>query len=94
MYYRLVMESGHVGAGKSIETVRYFRAENPVDLFSFAARMPRAKGKMNGKGVKLIEKISKVEYERGVEFSSRNPYLKKRKAARKARRSKESVLFH
>jgi hypothetical protein len=45
MYYRAIIECGHMGAGKSVDTVRYFRAENPVDLFSAAARIPRAKGK-------------------------------------------------
>jgi hypothetical protein len=44
MYYRAIIECGHMGAGKSVDTVRYFRADNPGDLRSVAAGSPRPKG--------------------------------------------------
>ena len=79
MYYKAIIECGHMGAGKSLDTVRYFRAENPVDLFSVAARIPRTKGKAQGTGVKLLEKITREEYEKGRQETSSNPYLQTRK---------------
>jgi len=93
MYYRLVMENGHMGAGKSIDTVRYFMAQNPVDLFSAAARIPRAKGKGNASGVKLIEQITRDQYEQGVAMTRSNPYLARRRKSKKGRKKKEAV-FH
>ena len=93
MYYRLIIEGGHMGAGKAAEMVRYFRADNPVNLYSMAARIPRAKGKTYGTGVKLIEKITRDQYEDGLAKAGCNPYLKRRKGRKKASR-KRDVLFH
>jgi hypothetical protein len=93
MYYRLILEGGHMGAGKSVDMVRYFRSDDPVDLFSMAARAPRAKGKTFGTGVKLIEKITRDQFEEGLAKSVNNPYLKRRKNGKKCRK-KSSVLFH
>jgi len=93
MYYRLVVENGHVGAGKSIDTVRYFMAENPVDLFSNAARIPRAKGKANASGVKLIERVTRDQYEQGLALTQNNVYLARRKRKKKGKKKKET-LFH
>jgi len=75
MYYKAIIECGHLGAGKSLDTVRYFRADNPVDLFSAAARIPRAKGKSLGTGVKLLEKITREEYKKGIEETRSSLYL-------------------
>jgi hypothetical protein len=91
MYYKLILEGGHMGAGSSMEMVRYFRAENPVDLYSMAARMPRVKGKTHGTGVKLIEKISRKEYETGRKVTRGSEYLGTR---RSSRRKKSSKAFH
>ncbi len=71
MYFRLVVESGHVGAGKSVDTVRYHRAESAVDVFGWAARSPRAKRKSIAGGVKSIQPITREEYERGLRESKR-----------------------
>jgi hypothetical protein len=91
MYYKAIIECGHVGAGKSIDMVRYFMSDNMVDLFSAAARMPRAKGKACGTGIKLIEKISRNEYEEGRYESKSNSYLQKRK---NRNRKKKPVRFY
>ncbi len=69
MYFRLVVENGHVGAGKALDSVRYFRAENAVDVFGWAARSPRAKRKSVAGGVKLVQPITREEYEKGVRES-------------------------
>ncbi|UCF31894.1 MAG: hypothetical protein JSV26_05695 [bacterium] len=93
MYYRMVIEGGHLGAGKATEMVRYFRSDDPVDLFSTAARMPRAKGKTFGTGVKLIERITREQFEEGISRNRIDPYLRRRKESRK-KRKKSDVLFH
>lgn len=93
MYYKLIMESGHIGAGKSLETVRYFRGENPVDMFNIAARIPRTKGKDRGTGVKLVQSVSRDEYLEGIRQAAYNPYLNTRGKKKNNKRKKE-VLFH
>ena len=93
MYFKLILENGHVGAGKSLETVRYFRGENPVDMFNFAARVPRTKGKDRGTGVKLVQSVSRDEYLKGVQQVSNDNYLNTRKKKKNSRRKKET-LFH
>lgn len=92
MFFKLVLESGHVGAGNSLETVRYFTGQDPVEMFSVASRIPRVKGKINATGVKLIEKISREEFERGIKNNLKNSYFKTRK--KKAVRKRKDILFH
>jgi hypothetical protein len=93
MYYKMVIEGGHVGAGKSLDTVRYFKGENPVDMFSMAARMPRSKGKETGIGVKLVQNVSRDEYLEGIRQMESDRYLNRRKRQKRSKRKKE-VLFH
>jgi len=93
MYFKLVLESGHVGAGKSLETVRYFRGENPVDMFNVAARVPRVKGKNSGTGVKMVQSVSRDEYLKGIKQTSGDRYLSTRKKKKNTKRKKE-ILFH
>lgn len=93
MYYKLILESGHIGAGKSIETVRYFRGENTVDIFGIASRIPRVKGKNRCTGVKLVQSVSRDEYLKGIKNSGGDSYLKTRKKKKYNTRKKE-VLFH
>ena len=92
MYYKLILENGHIGAGKSLETVRFFRGESPVDMFDIAARIPRVKGKNRGTGVKLIQSISKDEYIQGIRQVAGDKYLSTRK--KKNTKRKKEVLFH
>jgi hypothetical protein len=75
MYFKLVMEGGHVGAGKSYDVVQYFEGD---DIFSVLARsphIPRLKKKEFGGGIKLIKEISWREYIHGKGREERNPYL-------------------
>jgi hypothetical protein len=93
MYFKLILENGHVGAGKSLETVRYFRGESPADMFDIAARVPRVKGKNRGTGVKLVQSVSREEYIRGIQQAADDRYLNTRKRKKHTKRKKE-VLFH
>jgi hypothetical protein len=92
MFFKLVLENGHVGAGNCLETVRYLTAQDPVEMFSIASRIPRVKGKVNATGVKLVEKISWEEFEKGMKSNLENSYLKTRK--KKTVRKRQDILFH
>ncbi len=94
MYFKLILEGGHVGAGKALDTVRYFRAENTVDAFELANRVPRVKGKSLGTGVKLIQQVSIEEYREGLRKTSADPYLNTRRKSRKSKNRRKDILFH
>ncbi|MDT8366923.1 MAG: hypothetical protein RRA15_10590 [bacterium] len=94
MYFKLILEGGHVGAGKSLETVRFFRAQSTLDAFDLANRVPRVKGKSIGTGVKLVQQVSREEYKEGVRRTSTDPYLNTRRKSRRSRRKSKEILFH
>ncbi len=75
MYFKLVMEAGHVGAGKSCEMVRYFEGDDIFGVLARSRRIPRLKKKESGNGIKLIKEISWREYIHGKGRERRNPYL-------------------
>lgn len=93
MYYKMILENGHVGAGKSLETVRYFRGDDAVDMFTMAARVPRVKGKDRCTGVKLVQPVSREEYIKGVQKAERDRYLSTRVKNKVAKQKKE-IYFH
>lgn len=65
MYYRILLEKGHVGAGKSLERTYYSASNDIISLYAAAAVMPGVKNKRRGCGVKLIERISREEFLKG-----------------------------
>ena len=75
MYYKVLMEGGHMGAGNSYDMCRYFSVSNVGVIFDLLKRMPRLKSKGSGRSVKLIEPISKEEYRIGRSSEARDPYL-------------------
>jgi len=75
MYFKLVMEVGHVGAGKSYEMVRYFEGNDIFGVLARSRHTPRLKKKEFGGGVKLIKEISWREYIYGKGGERRDPYL-------------------
>jgi hypothetical protein len=74
MYFKLVMEAGHVGAGKSCDMVRYFEGEDIFGILARSRRIPRLKKKESGNGIKLIKEISRREYIHGKGQERRNPF--------------------
>ncbi|MCD6326776.1 hypothetical protein J7M28_04375 [bacterium] len=74
MYFRVVVECGHIGAGKSFEAVRYWRARNVSAALSSASSLPRAK-KKSVRAVKSVVPISRTEYVSGLRDESQDPYL-------------------
>lgn len=75
MYFKLVMEGGHVGAGKSYEMVRYFEGDDIFSVLAKSFHTPRVKKKEFGGGIKLIKEISWREYLIGKGREKRDPYL-------------------
>ena len=75
MYFKLVMEGGHVGAVKSYEMVRYFQGDDIFGVLARSRRTPRLKKKERGGSIKLIKEISWGEYLTGKGRERRDPYL-------------------
>jgi len=75
MYYKVLMEGGHMGAGKSYDMCRYFSVSNIGVIFDLLGRMPRLKSKGLGSSVKLIEPISREEFKKGRSSEMTDPYL-------------------
>jgi len=88
MFYKLILESGHVGAGKSYEMVRYLKGSDIFSVLFSASHFPRVKKKGNRKGIKLIQEITKTEYLQGRMRERWDPYLNThRKRAKRIPRS-------
>lgn len=75
MYYKVLMEGGHMGAGKYYNMCRYFSVSNVGVIFDLLGKMPRLKSKGVGRSVKMIEPISKEEFKKGRISEARDPYL-------------------
>ena len=75
MYYRVLMEGGHLGAGKSYDMVRYFQADSLLSVFDILSHLPRLKAKGMSKSVKRIETVSKQEYVQGRYVEKKSRYL-------------------
>jgi len=75
MFFKLILEGGHLGAGKSYDIVKYLKGRDILAVLTWAFSIPRAKKKESGKGVKLIKEISKNEYLLGKLREKGDPYL-------------------
>jgi hypothetical protein len=75
MYFKLVMEGGHVGAGKSYDMVRYFEGDDIFGVLARSLHTPRLKKKEFGSGIKLIKEISWQEYSYGKGRERKDQYL-------------------
>ncbi len=74
MYFKLVMEAGHVGAGKSCDMVRYFEGDDIFGILARSHHTPRLKKKESGLGIKLIKEISRQEFIHGKGRERDNPF--------------------
>jgi hypothetical protein len=75
MYFKLVMEAGHIGAGKSCDMVRYFEGDDIFGILARSRHIPRLKKKDSGIGIKLIKEISRREYIYGKGQERKDPFL-------------------
>jgi len=100
MFFKLILESGHVGAGKSYEMVRYLEGRDIFSVLFFASHFPRVKKKGTRKGIKLIQEINRREYLQGRMRERGDPYLNthRRKAKGTSRNVTSSLalgsVFH
>jgi hypothetical protein len=91
MFFKLILESGHVGAGKSYEMVRYLRGRDIFSVLFSASHFPRVKKKGSRKGIKLIQEITRREYLQGRVREREDPYLNIHK--RGAKRTPRNVTL-
>lgn len=66
MFYKAVIECGHIGAGNSIERVWFLKGNDPIAVLQRARMLPRVKRKDTLMSIKLLQRISKSEYIRGM----------------------------
>jgi hypothetical protein len=79
MFFKLILEAGHVGAGKSFDMVRYFSGRDIMAVMDSALKTPRVKKKVGGRAIKLIKPISENEYLLGKRIEASDPYLNPRR---------------
>jgi hypothetical protein len=75
MYYKVLMELGHMGAGKSHKLVRYFKADNLGALFKTLKQYLGLKSKGRAKGVLMVEPINRQAYEKGKVLEWKRDYV-------------------
>lgn len=93
MFFKLILESGHVGAGKSYDMVRYLEGRDIFSVLFTASRFPRVKKKGTRKGIRLIQEITRREYLQGRMREREDPYLNtRRRRAKRIRRKMSSPL--
>ena len=90
MFFKLILESGHMGAGKSYEMVRYLQGRDIFSVLLSASHFPRVKKKGSRKGIKLIQEITRREYLRGRMREREDPYLNTHKG--RAKRTSRNIV--
>ena len=75
MYYKVLMEGGHMGAGKSYDITRYLQAESLGSILDILKKMPRLKVKGFSRSVKEIAVVSREEFFQGKKVEGRDNYL-------------------
>lgn len=66
MFYKLIIECGHMGAGNGFERVWFIKGSNPLAILQKARKMPGVKRKETSLAIKLIKEIGKEEYVNGI----------------------------
>ncbi|HAG50977.1 MAG: hypothetical protein A2X87_01645 [Deltaproteobacteria bacterium GWC2_42_51] len=66
MFYKIIIECGHMGAGNGLERIWFIKGENPLVVLQKARKLPRVKRKETSLAIKLIQEISKEEYISGI----------------------------
>lgn len=66
MFYKLIIECGHMGAGNGFERVWFVKGSNPLAILQRARTMPGVKRKETSLAIKLIKEITREEYINGI----------------------------
>ncbi|HHL39385.1 MAG TPA: hypothetical protein ENJ37_02655 [Deltaproteobacteria bacterium] len=79
MFYKVIVEHGHMGSGKGCEITRYIKGTDPVNAMLRARSKPRVKRRDTMLSIKLLEEITEDEYRRGRrrfrELCAASPYF-------------------
>lgn len=65
MYFKVIIEAGHMRTSGNFEIVRYIEAENAVALFDVIQQLPGLVTKELGYRVSMVKPISITEYKKG-----------------------------
>ena len=74
-YYKVILKAGHMGAGKSYDMVRYYKAQDMLSAFLNALSLSRVKKNPNGTAIYSIEQVPMEEYHQGKRRERNDPYL-------------------
>ena len=77
MYFKAIIESGHIGPGKSYEKVCYVEADSIVELFTMMKNYPGLKSKENCNGISMVKPVDKQEYEMGKILEWKREYIRR-----------------
>lgn len=72
MYYKVIMECGHIGAGNNHEKIWFIKGRDPVSVLKTATRLPGVKKKHTLNSVKLIQEITRDDYRNGLSEKMRS----------------------
>jgi len=61
-YFKVILNGGHMGAGRSCEIVTYLEATDVASALRIASRTPGAKKGYPMKGVSFMARISREEF--------------------------------
>ena len=75
MYFKVVIESGHVGAGKSGQDVCYMEADSADDLLAMIKDYPALKSKESFGAISMVTPVDKQEYEREKVLEWKRRYI-------------------
>ncbi len=79
MFYKVILEYGHLGAGRGFEVTRFLKADGPLHAFDMVRGLPRVKKKKRLLGLKLLKEVTEAEYMKGLglfrEFCNSSPYF-------------------
>lgn len=79
MFYKVIVECGHLGANNACEITRFIEESSIVEALSSLRSMPRVKSKGSLKSVKFLQEITREEYLQGIKnFKKRfedSPYF-------------------
>ena len=78
MYYKILIESGHMGAGSSYEVTRYFEADNLNALYRSINKLPRIKSRGGLRSVREVIPVSSEAFLEGKKLERENSYLMRR----------------
>lgn len=74
-YFEIILENGHMGAGKGYEVTRYFKGKDAISVISKIRRLPRIKKRHTIEAVKFLRAITREEYIKGKIGEFKNTYL-------------------